>query len=175
MLSLTPEQFTQMLKQKEKEIAHLISTQLPEIVGVMAVNHFKLNFQNEAWGRVKWKEVQRGWTRTGVRDDHKILTNTSDLGRSIEYKPESGKVTIFSDKIYAAIHNYGGKITVTEKMKKWAWAMYYKTKSENYKALALTKKSHITIPQRQFIGEDEELNNKIKAKIEQQLEKIFSK
>jgi hypothetical protein len=76
---------------------------------------------------------------------------------------------------YAAIHNNGGKIPVTPKMRKFFWAKYYeragnvtKLKSgkasaskrnvalssevQFYKNMALTKRAHITIPQRQFIG-----------------------
>ena len=175
MLTLTPEQFTIKLKQHEAEIKNLIDRDLPDIIGREAVAHFKLNFQNESWGRTKWKGTNTGWTRENVRADHKILTGTGNLGRSIQYSPETGRVIIHSDLDYSKIHNEGGMIRITDKMRKWAWAMFYTTKSENYKNLALTKKTHIEIPKRQFIGDDEELNKKIKAKIEERLNKIFSK
>lgn len=161
MLTLSQEEFLQKLKAHELEIAHLINNVLPEIVGVMAVNHFKENFQNEAWGRSKWPEVKRRmatWTRKGkvvpnptkgAKRSRKILTgDTGDLGRSIQYTPESGKVTIHSDLIYASVHNFGERAG---------------------------RGAGFIMPKRQFIGEDEILNQKIKSKIEQQLEKIFSK
>lgn len=66
---------------------------------------------------------------------------------------------------YAAIHNNGGTITVTvtDKMRKFFWAMYKKTENEKWKWMALTKKEQltITIPKRQFIGDSQTLNNNI--------------
>jgi phage gpG-like protein len=154
MLTLTPQQFEQLLKQKHKELTNLIDRQLPIIIGKMAVEHFKLNFQNEAWGRDKWKEPKRRIPGTreykisGAGRTRKILAEGGDLGRSIQYTPESSKVTIHSDLIYAAIHNYGleGK----------AWGRH-----------------HFKMPQRQFIGEDEELNKKIQNELDKQLSKII--
>ncbi len=113
MLVLTPQQFQQRLEKHAQELSKLIQDDLPIIIGKMAVDHFKLNFQNEAWGREKWQEVKRrlqpskkGYQRAGKR--RKILSgDTGQLGRSIQYTPESGKVTIHSDLIYSAVHNYG--------------------------------------------------------------------
>ena len=159
MLDLTPEQFSRKIKQHSTAITLLLNRELPIIVGREAVNHFKLNFQNEGWQRTKWKEVKRresgtkinkyaakrhpAWTR------RKILTgDTGDLGRSIKYTPESGKVTIHSDLIYAAVHNFG---------------------------LHAGRGSGFTMPQRKFIGESEELNIKIKTIIENKINQLLSK
>jgi len=50
---------------------------------------------------------------------------------------------------YAMIQDRGGTThpTVTPRMKKWAWAMYYKSRKQNdmYKGIALTKKSKLTV------------------------------
>jgi phage gpG-like protein len=91
---------------------------------------------------------------------------------------------------YAEIHNEGGEIVVTEQMKSFFWAKYYETEGKQstnkrgerrntksnqtlsqdaqfWKAMALKKVGDkITIPQRQFIGENEEL----KALLETELQ-----
>ena len=71
-------------------------------------------------------------------------------------------VIIENTKEYAAIHNEGGtlKVSVSDKMRKFAWAMWYKTKHDSWKGLALTKKKNITmtIPQRKFMGHSRALD-----------------
>ena len=56
---------------------------------------------------------------------------------------------------YAAIHEYGGKInlTITAQMRSFFWAMWYDTKDDKWKAMALTKKTsfQITMPKRAYI------------------------
>ena len=65
-------------------------------------------------------------------------------------------VTIIVDEDYAEIHNEGGKITITRSQQKYFWAMWYKTKKDYWKYLALKKVgSYIEIPKRQFIGDDD--------------------
>ncbi len=51
---------------------------------------------------------------------------------------------------YASIQNYGGKVKVTAKMRKYFWAMFKKTKRPKYKAMALSKKSYFKIPAADF-------------------------
>jgi phage gpG-like protein len=151
MLTLTPEQFTSKIKQHSTELKKLFERDLPIIIGKEAVEHFKKNFQKESWERNKWIEVKRRenpWTK-GAKRTRKILTgDTGDLGRSIQYTPESGKTTVHSDLIYAAVHNWG---------------------------LKAGRGSGFTMPQRKFIGESEELNNKIKDIVEIRINQIFSK
>ena len=80
---------------------------------------------------------------------------------------------------YAKIHNEGGKIKVTQKMKNFFWAMHIKASNASvgggkareeamteeakmWKAMALMKiGSEIVIPQRQFIGWDPQLRTNI--------------
>lgn len=154
MLTLTPQQFQQRLEKHAQELSKLISDDLPVIIGKMAVDHFKLNFQNEAWGREKWKEVKRRLSPTkafkyGTHASitRKILTgDTGDLGRSIQYTPETGRVTIHSDLIYAAVHNYG---------------------------LRAGRGAGFIMPKRQFIGDDQELIQKIHNEIQKHINKII--
>jgi hypothetical protein len=48
---------------------------------------------------------------------------------------------------YAMIQDRGGVThpTVTSRMKKWAWYMFYRYKESKFKAIALTKKSKLTV------------------------------
>ena len=130
--------------------------------------------------------------------DDTLLSERKVLFKSIKYIPADYRVKISNDVVYAPIHNWGDTVhpAVTDKMRKWAWRQFYKSagirknaskktrasrlkeaaanpQAQMWKGLALTrkKKLSIRIPQRQFIGESEELNEKIEKKI---TEKIFN-
>jgi len=162
MLTLTREQFAAKIQQHSAELSRLIAYDLPRIIGREAVKHFKLNFQNEGWERDPWPEVKRRQaeaakkgkkgqllTRQPASFTRKILTGkTGDLGRSIQYTPENAKVTIHTELIYAAVHNFG---------------------------LKAGRGKGFTMPKRQFIGDSEELNDKIKDIIETKVNIIFNK
>ncbi len=90
------------------------------------------------------------------------MQRSGKLRRSLNSKTQSNSVIFTSNMPYAQIHNEGGTITVTAKMKRFFWYQYKKhSKGDSkptkealqWKALALKKAgSKITIPQRQFIG-----------------------
>jgi phage gpG-like protein len=171
-----------------KQIKLLIESKLPRMVGKTAVDHFKDNFYKGGFvdnGLSKWKEPLR-YKANGKYADAKygtLLSARNELFNSITYTAGNGTVTISSDKEYAEIHNEGGQINsvipITDKMRKFAWAKHYETKQKDskWKGLALTKKKSINhsvdMPQRRFIGESAELNQKIQTLIEKELEKIF--
>ena len=159
-----PEQFQQELNRLEKEFKELFEKYAPTIAGKTAVSWFKKNFQNEAWGRVKWTEVQRRTPGTATyksaskhhpaRTTRKILTgDTGDLGRSIEIKSVSnGQVVIWtapsafgSREPYGRVHNEG---------------------------LRAGRGKGFIMPKRQFMGESEELNALIISEIERKLKEI---
>lgn len=52
-----------------------------------------------------------------------------------------------NDLPYGAIHEFGGTThpRITDKMRRFAWAMYYQTKESHWKYIALTKKETLTI------------------------------
>lgn len=58
---------------------------------------------------------------------------------------------IESDLPYAAIQNYGGRIRITDRMRKKMWVLYRQTNLAVYKAIAITKKSHVTIPAKNYL------------------------
>ena len=160
MHTITFTQFQATIRAKEKELHKMLEIDLPKIIGKEAVDIFKENFATESWGRKKWKEVQRRkatWMRAGkevpnplteAKRTRKILAgDTANLKRSIIYDAEKGKVTISSNVVYAAVHNFG---------------------------LRAGRGAGFTMPQRQFIGDNKELQKKIEEQINNKLEKIFN-
>ena len=137
---------------------------------------FDQNFTRKAFFDKKWKDRKRQGKGT-------LLVATGKLRRSIRAKTSNTSVTWTSSEPYASIHNEGGEITVTMKMKRFFWAKYYelggkikykkngqmsKTSSkvsaeaEFYKALALKPVgSKITIPERRFIGNHPNISREV--------------
>ncbi len=128
-----------------------------------------------------------------------LLSLRQHLFGGIRYEPGEYRVKILNDVPYAPTHNWGDTVSpaVTPKMRRFAWAKYYEAtgkpkqgtkgrksagkaptveaatpEAQMWKALALTKKKRlrIRIPQRQFIGDSRELNEKIHADFERRLE-----
>jgi len=160
MLTISFEQFAAEVRRNRVQLDKLLNRELPAIIGHEAVKHFKASFHGESWKREKWSEVQRRkatWIRggkvidnptQGARRTRKILRgNTGDLGRSLQYSVETGKVTIHSDLIYAAVHNFG---------------------------LRAGRGKGFIMPQRQFIGDDPELIKRIEEMINERLNQIFN-
>ena len=183
------------MEKERKALEKFLRREMPVIAGRMAQDHFQNNFRLGGFvnGRLhpwpKSKRLSSGGTGAAER---KVLF------KSIKYIPADYRVKISNDVVYAPIHNWGDTVhpAVTDTMRRWAWRQFYKSagirknaskktrasrlkeaaanpQAQMWKGLALTrkKKLSIRIPQRQFIGESEELNEKIEKKI---TEKIFN-
>ena len=201
---MTDQEFIRLLQTRATEINRLVNRVLPIKVGALAKAHFRENFRLSGFmngGLRAWPATRRQQTggKSAAANYGPLLSRRNHLFGSIGYKPGPGYVVIGTSLPYAAIHNDGGTVspTVTLKMRKFAWAMYYKslgTKSskgskgskgkkgatvpaeaERWKALALTRKQklNITIPKRQFIGDSQELNAAINRKIGEEMDKLF--
>jgi len=147
-------------------------------IKVKLSDEFDRNFERKAFFDQTWAE-SKAPNRRGS-----LMMRTGSLRSSVnaELIPEGVKWS--SSKPYANIHNEGGKIKVTEQMKKYFWAMYYKasggitysakTKKANktqrnrdlsteaayWKSLALKKVgTMLTIPERRFIGFSPQVEN----------------
>ena len=184
-----------------KKVRNEVLFNLPRKVGIIAKNHFTDNFRKGGFvdgGLQPWQTTKRQQWGRGAEGKYTPLTSRRDhLMRSIVAHPKAGEVTIVNDVEYANIHNEGGEVNprVTEKMKKFAWYKVYSIagirkgkgkrkkgattkplppEAEMWKAIALTKKSrmHIKIPQRKFIGDSKELQEKIDNLIVQTIQKI---
>lgn len=187
-----------LVAKAKDDILKEVNDRLPRKVGVTAVNHFRQNFRDGGWldnGLHPWKRTKR---QDGKSPDAKYAPLTSSrnhLMRSIQASTAPGQVTVENPLPYAAIHNDGGDITthptVTARMRKYAWHMVYSLsgvrrkgklpkelpeEASAWKALALTKKSKITvrahIPRRQFMGDSAELRDKVSEIINESIKKI---
>ena len=179
------EQFQQLLLQKQKEIEQALRRTLPVKVGRIAKDHFQTGFRQGGFQ----DNGTQAWQRKKRHDKYgPLMSSRQNLYGSIYYHPEDYSVTVGTEVPYAAIHNEGGDIIVTARMKRFFWAKYreanggsWKRNAKNdeaefWKTLALKKVgSVIHIPKRKFIGESQELTDKINTTIENEINKILQK
>lgn len=189
--------YIELIKSQRKEIDQLMRRQLPVKIGRMAKDHFQENFRKGGFvnnGLQQWPKSKRQLSGTSLAAAQygPLLSGRNHLFSSMKYTPSDYRVKVANEVPYAAIHNEGGTVnpTVTPEMRRFAWAMFYKSSgkkkgkkgsmlsnpdAERWKALALTKKSKLTvkIPKRQFLGESAELRKSINDKIEKELSKIL--
>lgn len=187
-------QFIDMLRSRQSDVERLVGRVLPIKIGALAKAQFQQNFRLGGFvnnGLTKWRPTQRQLNGgdSAASKYGPLLSSRNMLYSSIAYTPFSGYVVIGTGVPYAGIHNQGGTVspTVTGKMRKFAWAMYYKNGGCNgkgepaaagkWKALALTKKKKLAIkmPQRQFIGESAELSAAIGQTISNEVQKLFER
>lgn len=122
-------------------------------------DEFDGNFERKGFFGRRWKKSEHG------------LIDTGDLRKSLRAENTDTSVTIYSDLEYAEIHNEGGRIRVTEKMKKYFWARYAESKEEKWKAMALKKVgSWIEIPERRFVGDAPEVRKVVEDVLTEELE-----
>lgn len=145
---------------------------LPRKLATTAVNFFKRNFRVGGYVDTtftKWKDSNNG---------RSTMVKSGNLRRAIKkiyVRPNRIVVGVAGNIPYARIHNEGGKIAITPKMRRYFWGMFLQTNDEKYKWMALTKKTHIEIPQRQFIGEDNKAVEKtLEREIIRQMKKLNS-
>lgn len=141
-------------------------------------SEFDRNFERQAFFSTAWQR-----RRSPGKSSRGILVQTGALRRSISAKenPSDGSVTFSSSLPYAAIHNEGGEIKVTARMKRFFWHKFYEvqggfkrrkdgslsrskvqvrlsTEAEFWQHMALMKVgSTIKIPRRRFLGTSPEL------------------
>jgi len=155
---------------------------------VELLDEFDLNFERKSFFGSPWKDVK--YPSKGGS----ILMRSGNLRRSLRAPIVGDSITFYSSLPYAAIHNEGGMITVTQKMKRYFWAMYYKasgavtynvktrkaaktarntrlsTEAQFFKAMALKKVgSKIKIDQRQFIGPHRQVDLCVERVLEKNL------
>lgn len=205
---MTPTEFSRLIVEKGKILDNLMRRQLPVIAGRMAKDHFQDNFRKSGFvngGLHPWKPAKRlSSGNPGASAKYRtLLSGRNHLFSSINYAPGEYRVRIFNSVKYASLHNWGGiaNPTVTNRMRRFAWAMFYKAlekskksatgtqsrkkgaiqQPENeqarfWKSMALTKKTryNIRIPQRQFLGESQELSNSIAARTEKEIRNILN-
>lgn len=151
-------------------------------------DEFDQNFEREAFFSEAWQR-----RKSPLRPGGHILVDTGQLRRSIQSRTTENSITFFTTEPYAAIHNEGGEIVVTERMKKWFWHKYYEAtgsfgrkkdgsrrndkrtvqlsdEAEFWKFMALKKAgTTIKIPRRQFLGVSPEVEAAVRGIIEENL------
>ncbi|WP_294613116.1 phage morphogenesis protein [uncultured Bacteroides sp.] len=111
---------TRELEQKVKRFIRLTLKDISVELG----DEFDRNFEREAF----FNDAP-GWARRKFNDDESrgLLAREGTLRRSIKdgvSVTDHASVVFTSSVPYAAIHNEGGTITVTRKMKKYFWYRY---------------------------------------------------
>ena len=129
----------------------------------------------EAFVRKEWDG--KAWPPRKHEDGiGSLMLRSGALRRSITIEADGNQVVINSSTLYAHIHNEGGvvQVPVTTKMRKYFWARYKSTKEPKYKALAITKRTQLTIriPKRQFAGVTRHTRKKWRESVDLRLKSL---
>lgn len=156
-------------------------------------DEFDRNFERQAFFSDAWAR-RKSPTRPGGT----ILVDTGTLRRSVKSRTTDDSITFYTDLPYAAIHNDGGEIVVTEKMKRFFWHKYYEatgsfgrkkngerrndkrtrqlsTEADFWRFMALKRAgTTIRIPKRRFLGTGPEVERIVREIIEDNLSEYFN-
>lgn len=160
-------------------------------------DEFDKNFERKAFFDKPWENTKIP-NRKGS-----LMMRTGKTRRSIRSKQSNNDISWSSSMPHASLMNEGGEIIVTEKMKRFFWAMYYKAngavtktskgdtrnnqrnkklseEAATWRALALQKVgAKMKVKQRQFIGDHPQVRQRIEQIVNlnmKELEKeIFNK
>jgi phage gpG-like protein len=126
-------EFNRQLAKKSKELDDLIRRKLPVKVGNMAKAHYQDNIRQGGFvnnGLQSWQKTKRqqSGSKSATANYGALLSSRKHLYSSIKSVPSDYRVKVSNDVEYAPVHNWGGTVSpaVTKKMRKFAWAMYYK-------------------------------------------------
>ena len=173
-----------------------IDTLIKNILSDMRVellDEFDQNFQRQSYFGRAWQR------RKSPLRDGALLQQSGKLRRSIQ-SPRMGDASItFSSPLpYAGIHNEGGEIEVTAKMKRFFWHKYYEATgsvsrrkdgtasrskrneaksaaAEFYKRMALMKVGQkIRMPERRFIGGGPQVEAIVRSIIDENLNEYLT-
>lgn len=155
-------------------------------------DEFDQNFERQAYFGKAWER-----RKSPANKGKTLLVDTGLLRRSIRSRVTDHSVIFESTLPYASIHNEGGEIIVTARMRRYFWAKYYETTgaftrtkkgaigkskknerlgemAEFWKHMALMRVGHtIRIPRRQFLGKGEEVERIVRGIVEDGLTDYF--
>lgn len=175
-----------MIQEDLADLKKLYLHKLPVRVGVAVRDSIRQNFrQGSFYGGERWQTPLR--TTLGFRGAAgqygPLLSGSNHLMMNTDYEPLPGRVLIFNNEVYAATHNDGEDIPVTERMKRFFWAKHIESKeqmgrespeAEFWKRMALKKPgSTIRIPQRHFLGPGPQVDTIVTTVIEKELEEFI--
>jgi len=150
---------------------------LPAEVSNIAKNEFIDNFGRNKVGGTRdkgkfepWKKRKIETTRSGKvtkKSGRSVLVKSGRLRRSFKIRPDINNARVVNTAPYAAIHNEGGTIKGTFKVKEH-------TRKGKFKVKEHTRKVSITMPKRPFMVSNSYIFNAIDQHFETQLKTIFN-
>lgn len=160
-------------------------------IRVELLDEFDQNFVRKAF-------FDRPWPSRNYPGRRGSLLQVTGRGRrGIRGTKSSTGVTFSTDTSYMGLHNSGGKVQITPRMRKYFWAMYYKSAGDMthsskkrvanntarnrklsdtaqfWRNMALTKKQTITMPQRQFLGDHPKVRTAVRQIIDNNMQRAF--
>lgn len=162
-------------------------------IQVEMADEFDRNFECQAFFSEAWQR-RKSPTRPGGH----ILVDTGGLRRSVTSQVKDNSIVFRSEHPAAAIHNEGGEIKVTERMRRFFWHKYYEAsgafgrrkdgtprkdrrtvrltaEAEFWRCMALMKPgSVIRIPRRRFLGNAPEVEQTVRKIIEENITEYFN-
>ena len=176
-----------MIRSSLEDLKRLYLRKLPVRVGVAVRDSVRQNFRRgNFYGGERWLTPLR--TSLGFRGAAgqygPLLSESNHLMMNTDYQPLPGKVIIRNTAVYAATHNDGEEIGVTERMKRFFWAKHLEHKqrmgveapeTEFGKRMALKKPgSRIKIPRRHFLGPGKEVDAIVQAVVDKELQEFIN-
>lgn len=147
--------------------ARKLKADILEDLRVELSEEFDRNFERKGFFSDKWKSRAHKYPRGS------LMAVSGALRRSTEGVVRGSGVRFTSSLPYAALHNEGGQITVTAKMKRFFWYKYKRTKDESWKRMALMKVGRVIVmPERRFIGDGSETRRMIREVIDDNLRRF---
>lgn len=189
---MTNDSYHYLTRQMNNDFESVIRNILRDIQ-VEMTDEFDRNFERQAFFSQAWQR-RRSPTRPGGH----ILVDTGGLRQSIYSTIRNNSIVFGYRHPAAAIHNEGGEIKVTPRMKRFFWHKYYEatgsfgrkkdgsrrndkrtiqlsTEAEFWKCMALMKEGDtIKIPQRRFIGTAPEVEAAVREIIEENITEYFN-
>lgn len=174
------------------DVKKIVSRILKDIQREMG-DEFDKNFERQAFFSEAWARH-----KSPTRPGGSILIDTGQLRQSISSRTTENSIIFYTTLPYAAIHNDGGEIVVTKKMKRYFWHKYYEatgsfgrrkdgslrknkkntqltTEAEFWMFMALKKEgSTIKIPRRQFLGTSPEVEQAVREIVEENITEYFN-
>lgn len=138
----------------------------PNMAAIEAVN-----FSKERFVRKNWVDKSReAWEKRQKKDKGSLMVKSGRLKRSIrKLAVTRNSVTIGTDVPYAEIHNEGGTINSSEKVRTHS----RKRKGRTHTVQAHMRKRKVDMPERRFIGESAVLMRRLERLVEKELKDIL--
>ncbi|MBK9292581.1 MAG: phage virion morphogenesis protein [Bacteroidetes bacterium] len=163
--------------------------QILKDLSVGLLDEFDRNFERKAFFDQPWPA-----RRLNTRGSLLVVRGGGGLRGSLRAQINQNSITFSSHQRHAALHNEGGSIVVTERMKRFFWAMHYRFASrmryrkdgkpgkkslslgeqaQYYQNLALMRTgSSINMPRRRFIGPHPQVDNIVRQVADQHMQGI---